>query len=121
MDADATALNLLYIQTIAEIKHGWITVEERAADQLTMYRERKDRAGFLTVARTLPEYGFVQFGEVSSSFPVVSDRVPFRGPDCTGCVLGDTDTTDIQLGNHQSGSIHVVLTRALRVDGMSLV
>jgi hypothetical protein len=47
------ALNLLYIETINEIKKGSIMVEEDAADELASFRSKKERKAFLELASTL--------------------------------------------------------------------
>lgn len=72
---DATALNLLYIQTIADIKNGWISVDDTVADELASYRASKDRLAFLRVASRLEGYGFTNFGQVTINIPEVGAGV----------------------------------------------
>lgn len=63
------ALNLLYIQTIAEIKNSWIVVDDSVADDLANFRAQKDRKAFLNVARKMPGYGMAHFGLVTANVP----------------------------------------------------
>lgn len=66
---DPIALNLLYIETISDIKKGWIEVPDDVADDLANYRAQKDRKAFLATASRLKGYGCTQFGEATSTFP----------------------------------------------------
>lgn len=75
---DAIALNLLYIEAIADIKNGFITVPDEAQDELTGFRAAKARKDFLSIVRTLPGYGFVTFPDSTCSYPEQSDGVTVR-------------------------------------------
>lgn len=59
---DAIALNLLYIETITDIKSGSIVVADDVADDLANYRANKDRKNFLSIASKLNGYGDHTFG-----------------------------------------------------------
>jgi hypothetical protein len=50
---DPIALNLIYIETIADIKKGWIVVDDDVADDLAQFRAQKDRESFLKLAKGL--------------------------------------------------------------------
>lgn len=66
---DSIALNLLYIETIADIKKGWISVDDSVADDLAQYRAQKDRQAFLSIAKNLKGFGCKSFGEAVVSYP----------------------------------------------------
>lgn len=66
---DPIALNLLYIEAIADIKNEFITVPDEVQDELTSHRAAKARKQFLGVVRTLPGYGFVSFPDSTCSYP----------------------------------------------------
>lgn len=72
---NAVALNLLYIETIAELKNGHIKPSEEAADQLAEFRSSRDRKAFLELAREQPGYAFAQFGEATVNYPEVGPRL----------------------------------------------
>jgi len=66
---DPIALNLLYIETINEIKKGSIEVEDDAAEDLANFRSQKDRLAFLGLASTLKGYGDQSFGSAYTNYP----------------------------------------------------
>eukprot|EP00041_Stephanoeca_diplocostata_P007025 m.97100 g.97100 ORF g.97100 m.97100 type:complete len:500 (-) comp16686_c0_seq1:188-1687(-) len=82
---DPIALNLIYIETIADIKKGWITVTDDVADDLAQYRAQKDREAFLNIAKTLKGFGSQCFGETITSFPEPNSK-------CT-VFLGNSELT----------------------------
>eukprot|EP01147_Barroeca_monosierra_P005267 gene5267-7046_t len=63
------ALNLLYIETITEMKIGHIIPTEDAADKLQDLRSQRERKAFLELARKQPGYGFSNFGECNTNWP----------------------------------------------------
>ena len=67
--ANPISLNLLYIETIADIRKGWIDVPDELAQQLAEHRAKKDRTAFLSVASQLKGYGRQCFGEAVSTYP----------------------------------------------------
>jgi len=71
---DQIALNLLYIETIADIKRGWISVEDDVADDLAQFRAQKQREEFLKIARKLKGFGNKSFGEGNVSFPTPESK-----------------------------------------------
>lgn len=71
---DQIALNLLYIETIADIKRGWISVDDEVADDLAQFRAQKQREEFLKIARNLKGFGNKSFGEATVSFPTADSK-----------------------------------------------
>lgn len=69
LQSDPIALNLLYIETINEIKKGSIEVEDDAADDLANFRAQKDRLAFLELASKLKGYGDASFGSAYTNYP----------------------------------------------------
>lgn len=78
LHADPIALNLIYIETIADIKKGWIVVDDDVADDLAQYRAQKDRESFLRVAKNLKGFGCECFGEATCSFPAEGSKCTVR-------------------------------------------
>eukprot|EP00039_Didymoeca_costata_P006144 m.87789 g.87789 ORF g.87789 m.87789 type:complete len:500 (+) comp13129_c2_seq6:234-1733(+) len=66
---DAIALNLIYIETIADIKKGTVSVTDDVADDLANFRAQKDRQAFLSIASKLKGYSHTAFGSAISNFP----------------------------------------------------
>jgi sorting nexin-17 len=87
---DSIALNLLYIETIADIKKGWISVEDDVADDLANFRAQKDRQKFLGVAKDLKGFGCKSFGEAVVSYPQPKSKATI--------FLGNNELT-LQLAN----------------------
>ena len=79
---NAVALNLLYIETIAELKNGHIKPSEEAADQLAEFRSNRDRKSFLELAREQEGYGFAKFGECTVNHPEVGEDGTRGKGDC---------------------------------------
>ncbi len=83
---DSSALNLMYIQAVTNIKGGLLPAEGRSADELAAYRfafqrgrcgmptcrAAGDKKAFMAVAQSLRGYGFEYFGDCTVSFPEVS-------------------------------------------------
>jgi len=90
LDDDKIALNLLYIETIADIKKGWISVEDDVADDLAQFRAQKDRQKFLGVAKDLKGFGCKSFGEAVVSYPQPKSKATI--------FLGNNELT-LQLAN----------------------
>lgn len=75
LQKNPTALNLLYIETINEIKKGSIQVEEDAADELANFRSKKERKAFLQLAAGLKGYGDSSFGAALTNYPKPGTKV----------------------------------------------
>eukprot|EP00049_Salpingoeca_infusionum_P018697 m.358390 g.358390 ORF g.358390 m.358390 type:complete len:473 (-) comp18138_c0_seq1:706-2124(-) len=70
------AQNLLYLETISEVKNGHITPHDDAQEQLELLRAERDRRlEYLQLARVQPGYGFIQFGEALSNWPDENSRI----------------------------------------------
>lgn len=78
LHADPIALNLIYIETIADIKKGWIVVDDDVADDLAQFRAQKDRESFLKIAKDLKGFGCECFGEATCSFPADGSKCTVR-------------------------------------------
>eukprot|EP00730_Choanoeca_flexa_P016313 TRINITY_DN7675_c0_g1_i1.p2 TRINITY_DN7675_c0_g1~~TRINITY_DN7675_c0_g1_i1.p2 ORF type:complete len:482 (+),score=173.85 TRINITY_DN7675_c0_g1_i1:3565-5010(+) len=72
---DPTALNLLYIETIADIKNGFIKPSTEAQAQLDDLRSKRERAAYLQLASKQPGYGYRNFGEATSNWPEDNAKV----------------------------------------------
>ncbi|EFN80289.1 Sorting nexin-17 [Harpegnathos saltator] len=72
---DPIALNLLYIQTAAEIRGGWIPVSRELQQHLENSQKSGNKEEYLNVARTLKYYGYIQFAPCFCDYPQHGSRV----------------------------------------------
>ncbi|XP_014475567.1 PREDICTED: sorting nexin-17 isoform X2 [Dinoponera quadriceps] len=73
--SDPIALNLLYIQTAAEIRSGWIPVAKEQQQHLEGLQKSGNKEEYLSVARTLKYYGYIQFAPCFCDYPQHGSRV----------------------------------------------
>ncbi|XP_065568039.1 sorting nexin-17-like isoform X2 [Artemia franciscana] len=66
---NASALDLLYAQTVADFENGWLHATEDQDIKLRLYQGRGDRLKFLEFARNLKHYNYVQFMPCICDFP----------------------------------------------------
>ncbi|XP_043263744.1 sorting nexin-17 isoform X2 [Colletes gigas] len=72
---NAVAMNLLYIQTVAEIQRGWILVADELQDRLTTSQSHAKKKEYLDIARTLKYYGYIQFAPCFCDYPQADSKV----------------------------------------------
>lgn len=72
---DSVALNLLCIQTTAEIRGSWISVTKESWHRLENLEKSGDKKEYLNVARTLKYYGYTQFAPCFCDYPQHGSRV----------------------------------------------
>lgn len=72
---DPIALNLLYIQTVAEIEKGWILNMREARSQLEKLKTRLAKREYIEYAQKLKYYGFMQFNPCYCDYPQPQTRV----------------------------------------------
>ncbi|XP_053980964.1 sorting nexin-17 [Hylaeus volcanicus] len=72
---NAVAMNLLYIQAVAEIQRGWILVADELKDHLTTLKNHGKKKEYLDIARTLKYYGYIQFAPCSCDYPQSDSKV----------------------------------------------
>ena len=99
---DPIALNLLYIEAIADLKNEFISVPADQQDALDTHRQNKARREFLGIVRTLPGYGFATFLEATCSYPERASGATVR--------LGHT-MLDVTLSN---GTVHKFAVQRMR-------
>ena len=73
--AEQTTLNLLYIQTVADLERGWIVTSAETKQQLALMQARGSKRQFMEVARTLKFYGFLVFRPCITDHPEPHTRV----------------------------------------------
>ncbi|XP_037807484.1 sorting nexin-17 [Lucilia sericata] len=66
---DSIALNLLYLQTLAEIEREWIIAPEEILKKLKSLQEYGLHKEYVEVARQLPLYGCLQFLTSTVDYP----------------------------------------------------
>ncbi|RLU15864.1 hypothetical protein DMN91_011620 [Ooceraea biroi] len=72
---DPVTLNLLYVQTVAEIRSGSISTTEQVQCHLENLQESWDKEQYLKVARCLKYYGYTQFAPCYCDYPRHGSRV----------------------------------------------
>ncbi|TGZ57505.1 Uncharacterized protein DBV15_02289 [Temnothorax longispinosus] len=72
---DPVTLNLLYIQTAAEIRSRWISVTKEVHHQLENLEKSGNRKEYLNIARYLKYYGYIQFASCYCDYPERGSRV----------------------------------------------
>ena len=73
--AEQTTMNLLYIQTVADIERDWIVTSAETKQQLALMQARGSKRQFMEVARTLKFYGFLVFRPCTADHPEPHTRV----------------------------------------------
>lgn len=73
--SEQATLNLLYIQTVADLERGWIVTSEETKQQLALMQARGSKRQYMEVARTLKFYGFMVFRSCVSDHPEPHTRV----------------------------------------------
>ncbi|XP_076039962.1 sorting nexin-17-like [Oratosquilla oratoria] len=66
---DRVGLNLLYVQTVADVERGWILASREVQRQLAALQAKGAKREYLDVARTLMYYGYLQFKQCVCDFP----------------------------------------------------
>lgn len=72
---DTVALNLLYIQAVAEVQRGWVLANDDIQIRLTALQKCDKKREYLDVARTLKYYGYTQFVPCFCDYPQPDSRV----------------------------------------------
>jgi len=72
---EQSTLNLLYIQTVADIERGWIVTSSETKQQLALMQATGSKRQFMEVARSLNFYGFMVFKTAITDHPEPHTRV----------------------------------------------
>nr|CAD7196925.1 unnamed protein product [Timema douglasi] len=67
--SDSVALNLLYVQTVADVEHGWVLTNKETQQRLALLQARGAKQEYLELARELKYYGFLQFRSCFCDYP----------------------------------------------------
>ena len=73
--AEASTLNLLYIQTLADLERGWVLTSAETKQQLALMQARGSKRQYMEVARTLKFYGHMLFRACVADHPEPHTRV----------------------------------------------
>ncbi|KZC06151.1 PREDICTED: sorting nexin-17 [Dufourea novaeangliae] len=72
---NAVATNLLYIQAVAEVQRGWITVKDELKDYLITLQNQGHKKKYLDIVRTLKYYNYIQFAPCYCDYPKSDSKV----------------------------------------------
>ncbi|GFG30468.1 hypothetical protein Cfor_09310 [Coptotermes formosanus] len=73
--SNQVALNLLYVQTVADVERGWVLSSKEMKQQLASLQARGAKKEYLDLARTLKYYGFLQFRPCICDYPLPGSQV----------------------------------------------
>lgn len=73
--AEQSTLNLVYMQTVADIERGWILTSADTKQQLALMQARGSKRQYMEVARSLKYYGFMVFRQAVTDHPDEHTRV----------------------------------------------
>ncbi|XP_029662616.1 sorting nexin-17 [Formica exsecta] len=72
---DPVTLNLLYVQTAAEIRSGWILTNKDVQYHLENMQKSGNRKEYLNIARYLKYYGYIQFAPCYCDYPQHGSKI----------------------------------------------
>ncbi|KAL3290376.1 hypothetical protein HHI36_023718 [Cryptolaemus montrouzieri] len=72
---DPIALNLLYVQTLAELEKGWILCTKDTRLHLTKLQAKLAKRDYIRFAATLKYYGYTQFSPCYCDYPNPKTKV----------------------------------------------
>lgn len=72
---DPVAVNLLYVQTVAEVEKGWIIANRDVRADLTRLQISLAKKEYIELARTLKYYGYIQFMPCYCDYPKPQTKV----------------------------------------------
>lgn len=72
---DPIALNLLYVQTVAELERGWIICTKDTRLHLTKLQAKLAKKEYIKFAATLKYYGYTQFAPCFCDYPNPKTKV----------------------------------------------
>ncbi|PSN32989.1 Sorting nexin-17, partial [Blattella germanica] len=73
--SNQVALNMLYVQTVADVERGWVLCSRETQQNLASLQARGAKKEYLDLARTLKYYGFLQFRPCLCDYPRPGSRV----------------------------------------------
>nr|XP_034186076.1 sorting nexin-17 isoform X1 [Osmia lignaria]XP_034186077.1 sorting nexin-17 isoform X1 [Osmia lignaria] len=72
---NSVAMNLLYIQAVAEVQRGWILVTDELKNQLTTLQNYEKKREYVDLVRSLKYYGYIQFAPCLCDYPRSDTKV----------------------------------------------
>ncbi|CAK9802462.1 Sorting nexin-17 [Anthophora quadrimaculata] len=72
---NGVAMNLLYIQAVAEVQRGWILVKDELKHQLTVLQKHAKKKEYLDIVRASKYYGYIQFAPCFCDYPQPDSKV----------------------------------------------
>lgn len=72
--AESSTLNLLYIQTVADVERGWILTSAETKQELALMQAKGGKRQYMEVARSLKFYGYMIFRPAICDYPEAQSR-----------------------------------------------
>lgn len=72
---DSVAVNLLYVQTVAEVEKGWIIATRDIKSQLTSFQVSLAKKEYIELAQKMKYYGFLHFTPCYCDYPKPQTKV----------------------------------------------
>merc|ERR1719188_2830655 len=67
--SNSATLNLLYVQTVAEVERGWVRADAETKRQLARMQARGAKKEYMETALSLPMFGYVHFAPCVCDYP----------------------------------------------------
>ena len=68
------SLNVLYFQTLSDVERGWISAESETRKHLGNMQARGAKIDYMETARSLKDYGYIQFSSCFCDYPSTNTR-----------------------------------------------
>lgn len=68
-------LNLLYVQTLADVERGWVQACQETRRQLAHFQSRGAKDEYMEMARQLKDYGYLHFDSCTCDYPMTNTKV----------------------------------------------
>ena len=68
------SLNVLYFQTLSDVERGWISAESETRKHLGNMQARGAKIDYMETARSLKDYGYIQFSSCFCDYPTTNTR-----------------------------------------------
>ena len=69
-----TCLNMLYIQTLSDVEHGWLQANVDVRKQLAGMQARGAKLEYMEMARTQKDYGYQHFSTCICDYPTTNSK-----------------------------------------------
>lgn len=69
-----TCLNMLYIQTLSDVEHGWLQASQDVRKQLASMQARGAKLEYMELAKIQKDYGYMHFSSCICDYPSTNSK-----------------------------------------------